>query len=135
MSKNIEIICLKTNGVGKGRKPYFLKLGEVVGSSVPEQKGHPKMRLQHFRKSAVIKRVKKEKLRLRVMVAEEAEEDIVMMCDVRLRTARKELEKLNTRSRAISATTFNLNCYSQKEAYLQFRFRQRDISKIVDLCG
>ena len=81
------------------------------------------MRIEHFRKSAVIKSVKKVKRAHRVLIVEEAEEDLLLMSYVSLPAARMELDKVNLRSRAIGANYFNLNSLSEEEAYRQFRFR------------
>ena len=35
----------------------------------------------------------------------------------------------------ISMTTFNLNAYCEEDCFRLFRFRQRDIGKIVQLCN
>lgn len=69
------------------------------------------------------------------MIAEDADEEMLLMCYKRLREARRDLKKMEVRASQISSAIFNLNTYSEEEAFRLFRFRRRDIGKIVQLCG
>lgn len=69
------------------------------------------------------------------MIAEEVEEEMLIMCYRLVRAAREDLAKMDARSLSISSATFNLNHYSDEESFRLFRFRTRDVGKIVELCG
>lgn len=69
------------------------------------------------------------------MMAEDLDEELMVICYRRVRAAQKDLEKLERRSREISESKFNPNIFSEEECYRLFRFRPKDIGKIVDICG
>ena len=46
-----------------------------------------------------------------------------------------DLKKVRARCVQISMTIFNLNAFSEEECYRNFRFRAKDIGKIVTMCG
>lgn len=93
------------------------------------------MRQTRFRRSAVVKRINHAKRRLRIMLAEGMEEEGMILCYQRLRAAQKDLDKINLRAQEISFTNFNLNVFCEEECYRMFRFRSKDIGKVVELCG
>lgn len=80
-------------------------------------------------------RIKRSKRRLHFMLANDAEEEMMIACYMRLRRARKDLKKMSVRSIKISMTTFKLNRFCEEECFHLFRFRAREIGKIVQLCN
>lgn len=93
------------------------------------------MRQKKFALNNVIARLNKAKRRFRLMIAEEADDEVLLRCYLRVRAARVDVQKVCARSHNISMTVFNLNAYSEEECYRNFRFRAKDIGKIVQLCG
>lgn len=93
------------------------------------------MRQKRFSKNAVIERINRSKRRLRIMLANDADEELMLACYLRLRRARADLNKINARAMQIAMTSFNLNAYCEEEAFRLFRFRPKDVGKITELCS
>ena len=93
------------------------------------------MRQKNFSLNNVIARLNKAKRRFRLMIGEEADDELLLKCYLRVRAARMDLKKVSARCVQISMTMFNLNAFSEEECYRNFRFRAKDIGKIVTMCG
>lgn len=93
------------------------------------------MRQTYFSRGKVVERLNRAKKRFRLMLAADAEDGVLLHCYLRVRAARKELLKVEVRSMEISMARFNLNIYSEEDCFRLFRFRRKDIGRIVELCA
>ena len=57
------------------------------------------------------------KRRLRIMIAEDKDEELLIMCYRRVRFARRDLEKSNQRALEIRNASFNLNKYNKRQCF------------------
>ena len=91
------------------------------------------MRLTDY--SIGVARGRKSKRRglLRLAVLTNASPVFLFRLQRRYAAARRDVHKINMRSRNVSAASFNLNRFSEHECLQLFRFRSRDIRKVAFL--
>lgn len=94
-----------------------------------------RMRQKNFARGVIIRKINRHRRRFRFLLAADAGEEELIACYRRIRAARRDLGKMNIRAMEISSTSFNLNKFNDEESLRLFRFRPRDMNRIVQLCG
>ena len=93
------------------------------------------MRQTDFSKGNAKKKMSRSRLLSRLSVLENADISLQFKLARRASNRKLEYEKTCLRTRTIASNSFNLNCYSDQDAFHEFRFRVTEIPKISSCIG